>query len=654
MLKYEFSRKTKNIFRIIAIILILFVAVYLSGLITQVIMLLFNGAKTSITFNPISCITYAFDFKHSMYAWIGEGILLLLLFAYSVSMSDKRGVLGDSEKDRSQNFEYAGKDNYGSARQMSEKDIRLKCKVVSVNKYNDTKGDIILGYLNNKEREYVLFPENSIQKGISYNRNIAVCGGPGSRKTRTFVVNYIFQAIQRGESIIVSDTKGEIYGFTKRYAEKKGYVVKILNLVEQGCSDGWDVLAEVKNNPEMATQLASVIIQNTGGEKGDQFWNDAEQNCLKAVTLLKSVGTADISNTSGKQSTMGDVYKFIATTSLNDMDATFQFIDDNLPRHPALVPFKQFRNAGDDVCKKILHGLGNRLQLFQDEQLCNVLGTKDIDFELAGKKKVIYYLRFSDQQSTYQFITSLFFSFMFIKLVALADRQTSRELPVPVNLLLDEFCNLGTIPDFTYKISTVRSRRINIAIIFQNIPQLQNRYPEGAWEEIISDCDTFIFLGCGNESTTPNFVSELTGEATINVGSNSLLVGENQLRATSSTGRRMVMTPNQVKTLSPDTLLVFIKDMQVMRLIKMDFSKHPAYNDIEIENVSEHRGSVEKVDIDYSSYIIDSVRQNDYMESYNQRNSSDEDDDESRHSYEPKPQGNKKSGRKKVNKPTIL
>lgn len=105
------------------------------------------------------------------------------------------------------------------------------------------------------------------------------------------------------------------------------------------------------------------------------------------------------------------------------MKRVFNLLDQNCPMHPALTPFKQFVNAGEDFCKKILHGLANRLQLFQDQQLCNVLGTKDIDFELAGKEKVIYYLRFSDQSSTYQFVTSLFFSFMFIKLVGLADRE---------------------------------------------------------------------------------------------------------------------------------------------------------------------------------------------------------------------------------------
>ena len=301
---------------------------------------------------------------------------------------------------------------------------------------------------------------------------------------------------------------------------------------------------------------------------------------------------------------MGDVYKFIATKPLEEMKRVFNLLDQNCPMHPALTPFKQFVNAGEDLCKKILHGLANRLQLFQDQQLCNVLGTKDIDFELAGKEKVIYYLRFSDQSSTYQFVTSLFFSFMFIKLVGLADRERSRTLRVPVNLLLDEFCNLGMIPDFTYKISTVHSRKINIAIIFQNIPQIMNRYPDGAWEEIISDCDTFIFLGCGNETTTPQFVSDLTGDATINVSSNSLMVGTAQLRSTSSTGKRMVMTPNQVKTLSPDTQLVFIKDMQVMQLIKMDFSKHPAYELLEEASVTDHRGSVDKVDTDYSNFRL--------------------------------------------------
>ena len=270
-----------------------------------------------------------------------------------------------------------------------------------------TNGDVVFGLLNEKKKKIVSMPDRDWSKGTDYNRNIAVCDPPGTGTTRAFVMNNIISKLSAGESLYVVDTKGEIYAKTCSFAKAQGYEVKILNLIETGCSDGWDVLGEVENDPEMAMELAATVIRNTGGAKTDPFWNDAEMNILKAVILLKSVGEADISNRTGKKQTFGDVYRYVATRKLSykeggaeSMEADFRFLREYMPNHPAVTPFLQFQNAGDDVCKKILHGLANRLQLFQNEQLSKVLGTKDIDLIKSGSSKCIYYLRFSDQTSS--------------------------------------------------------------------------------------------------------------------------------------------------------------------------------------------------------------------------------------------------------------
>lgn len=627
MLKYEFSRKTKNTFRLIIIILLLAFAVFISGLATQLIMKLFLKQQITPSFNPITCFKYAFMFEYSKIAWIGEGFIAVLLFAYAFSMSDKRGKLDSKmQKDENLNFEYSGKENYGSAKQMTDNDIRNNFRVVPANKsgIEKTDGAVIFGFLNDKKHEIVSMPVSDYRKGTDYNRNIAVCGPPGSNKTRGFIMNYIIQRIRRGESCVVVDTKGEIYSKTYNYAKKNDYEIKILNLIELEHSDGWDILGEVKNNPEMATELAATIIRNTGGAKSDPFWNDAEMNVLKAVILLKSVGQADISNIMGTKQTMGDVYKYIATRKISikeggteSMEADFTFLREYIPNHPAITPFLQFQNAGDDVCKKILHGLANRLQLFQNEQLCKVLGTKDIDLEAAGNRKVIYYLRFSDQTSTYSFITALFFSFLFVKLVGYADSLPERKLPIPVNLVLDEFCNIGAIPDFEIKMATVRSRMINVVIVYQNNMLFETTYPDGLWEAILATCDTFVVLGVGNELTTAKYVSEMTGEATTSVGSSSMMVGEGQLRTTASTGKRYVKTPDEIRRLSKRKALVFLRACQVMEVVKMDYTENPEYflNKELFDNevsVSDHKTIVEKVDVHYEDYTIDSLTRDTY------------------------------------------
>ena len=123
-----------------------------------------------------------------------------------------------------------------------------------------------------------------------------------------------------------------------------------------------------------------------------------------------------------------------------------------------------------------------------------------------------------NQDSTYDMLATLFTSFLSIKLVRLADRTEERVLPVPISFILDEFPNIGVVPDFKKKLATARSRRIGMSILFQNIPQLQNRYPDNQWEEILGGCDFSIFLGC-NDMTTATYYSDRTGEITVSVAS---------------------------------------------------------------------------------------------------------------------------------------
>ena len=621
------KKRNKRILHIVSIALIVLAIIYLNGLLTQLIMKFFLRVRLSLRYDPITCFKFAFWFKYSMYAWIAMGVLALLLAGYMFTMSDRRGKLDSGiTKDDAQNFEYSGKDNYGSAHMMEEKEVRKNYRVVksNVQGISETNGAVLFGFLNDKKKEIVSMPESDWRKGTDFNRNIAVCGPPGSNKTRGFVMNYVIQKLLAGESIIVVDTKGELYAKTYPFAKSLGYKGKILNLIEQDCSDGWDILGEVKNDPDMSTELASTVIRNTGGSKSDPFWNDAELNLLKAVILLKSVGQADISNVLGKKQTMGDVYKYIATRPVTvksgggeSMEADFAFLREYIPNHPAITPFLQFMNAGEDICKKIVHGLANRLQLFQNAQLCNVLGTKDIDLEEAGKQRCIYYLRFSDQTSTYAFITALFFSFLSVKLVQFADSCPERKLPVPVNLVLDEFCNIGAIPDFEIKMATFRSRMINVVLIYQNNMLFETTYPNGLWEAILATCDTLVVLGVGNELTTSKYVSEMTGEATTSVSSASLTSDTGQLRTTSSSGKRFVRMPNEIRCLKSRHALVFVRSYQVMETVKMDYTENPIYlenKEIFDKEVSviDHHTIVEKVDINYEDFVINEIVRDNY------------------------------------------
>lgn len=172
------------------------------------------------------------------------------------------------------------------------------------------------------------------------------------------------------------------------------------------------------------------------------------------------------------------------------------------------MSYNIYAQATDAVKQSVVTGLATRLQLFQTKKVRRITDRNDIDLRLPGQKKCAYFCITSDMDGTFDFIASLFFSFLFIKLIRLADSNENGKLDVETYFLLDEFPNIGKIPDFEKKLSTMRSRGVNTSIIFQSIAQLKNRYPNDIYQEILGNCDTKICLGC-SEMLTSEYVSKL-------------------------------------------------------------------------------------------------------------------------------------------------
>lgn len=152
----------------------------------------------------------------------------------------------------------------------------------------------------------------------------------------------------------------------------------------------------------------------------------------------------------------------------------------------------------------------------------------------------------------------------------------------------------GVIPDFKKKLATARSRGIGMSILFQNIPQLQNRYPDGQWEEIIGGCDFSIFLGC-NDMTTASYYSDRSGEITVSVS--SIRKNYYTIRATnyvpeytesSSVGKRMLLLPDEILRYPLDLGLLIIRGQKVLRFRKMDYTEHADAKFLKPEKVEAH------------------------------------------------------------------
>ena len=519
-----------------------------------------------------TCLASVFHPPYGVY-----GVLICIgLLAILLLMVMRMGYSDTGEYDTDRNFIYSAKGTYGTSGWMSRKEMAGVLDLVpDLRKH---KG-VVLGMLDNKA---VCIPENP-----HINGNLAVYGSSGSMKTRSFCMNRILQAAVRGESMIISDPKSELYEKSSEYLRDQGYCVKVFNLVNPENSDSWNCLSEVEGQELMAQLFVDVIIKNTiNNGKGDHFWDSCEMNLLKALVLYVDQSYAE------QNRNIGEVYRLLTLSGESDLDSLFENLP---PTHPAKAPYSLYKQASDTVRSGVIIGLGSRLQVFQSELIKKITTRDEIDLELPGQERCAYFLVTSDQDSTFDFLASLFLSFCFIKLVRYADKNCEGgKLPVPVHVLGEELTACGTIPDLSRRLSVIRSRNISMSCVFQNLAGLQNRYPLNLWQEILGNCDAQLFLGCTDELTA-EFISSRTGLASVSVSSKSKQLGTWRIsnytpeyRETSGVGKRPVLTPDEVLRLPIKQALVIIRGQKVLKVDKMDYSKHPEASKLRSCKASAH------------------------------------------------------------------
>lgn len=560
----------------VALLALLYGAGYLSQLLSNYDIWQAEGGVygTSPDFpdaNFFSCLAAAFHFPYGLYGLgICVGLLALLVFLVMRMGYSDTGVY-DSQR----NLTYSSKGTYGTAGFMSRREMKEVLDLVpNISKHRGT----ILGELDG---QVICIPEKT-----RFNGNMAVYGASGSKKTRAFCVNMILQCAARKSSLVICDPKSELYEKTSEYLRSQGYTVRVFNLVTPAASDSWNCLSEIEGQELMAQLFCDVIIKNTGSERGDHFWDNAELNLLKALVLYVERGYPP------EKRNIGEVYQLLSMSSEKELNAIF----DVLPvSHPAKAPYSIFKQSSENVRGGVIIGLGSRLQVFQSRDIRNITGYDEIDLELPGKQPCAYYCITSDQDSTFDFLSSLFLSFIFIKLVRYADEHCPNgELPVPVHVLGEELCACGVIPDLSRKISVIRSRRISMSCVFQNLAGLQNRYPYNQWQEILGNCDVQLFLGC-TDALTADFISQRTGEASINVTSKAKQLSSWRIsnytpeyRETSGVGRRRLMTMDEVLRMDVDKALVIIRGKNVLEVDKYDYSKHPEAKKLQPSKAAAH------------------------------------------------------------------
>ena len=559
--------------------------VYLGGMLSQLLTnyslwLASDGMSGQTTMKPVSwnpaiCFPLAFTVNGI------KGMLGLLLIGGGIFAYVKLHDRFDSKEHDPRGFSKSKSGIYGTASWMTEKEMREMLEISTIEKAEGT----ILGEYKGKA---VCMPVDT-----RLNRHIAIFGASGTMKSRAIIRNALFQALKRDESVVVTDPKGELYADTAEMYRKAGYEVKVFNLVTPEHGDSWNCMSDLHGDTLMAQVLTNVIIGNTSSGKGDHFWDNGEGNLLKALILLVDQDP----HRSSDEKHLTAVYQMLTQHSERQLTTIFE----KLPLdHPARAPYNLFAQSSDTVKSGIILGLGTRLQVLQNQAVQRITSRSDIDLSEPGTRKCAYFIILSDQDATMAFLSSLFFSFLFIRLTRFADSRPDGRCDVPVNLILDEFNNVGRIggaedgSDFARSLSVIRSRDIRVMLAVQSLGQLQNRYGNNLWAEIIGNCDIQLMLGC-TDDVTADYFSERSGDMSVMVNSTmtvrqTIAVAQviPQYRHTEGQGKRRLLTSDEVLRLPNTEMLVVIRGCNVLKLEKLDYTKHWMAKLIDRHNIAEY------------------------------------------------------------------
>lgn len=480
------------------------------------------------------------------------------------------GVFLHIKRKNKKNFR--DKEEYGSARWGTQKDIEP---------YIDTensKNNIIL-----TQTESLTMNGRPPNPKYARNKNIIVVGGSGSGKTRFFVKPNL---MQMHSSYVVTDPKGTLVLECGKMLQKAGYRIKIINTINMDKSMHYNPFAYIHSEEDILN-LANTIITNTKGDgdkSGEDFW-------VKAERLLYCAFIAVIYyEFPQEERNFGTLLWLINQCETREDDETFKNRVDIMfeqleakkgEDHFAVRQYKKYKLAAGKTAKSILISCGARLAPFDIDKVRKMMAYDEMELDTLGdaNQKTALFVIVSDTSSTYNFIVAMMYTQLFNLLCTVADDKYGGRLPTHVRCLLDEFANIGQIPNFDKLIATIRSREISASIILQSKSQLKAIYKDNA-DTIIGNCDTELFLG-GKEKSTLKELSEILGKQTIDLFTTSLTYGQSQSSGTNynRTGREL-MSQDEIAVMDGGKCIMQIRGTRAFFSDKYDITKHDRYKEL--------------------------------------------------------------------------
>lgn len=409
------------------------------------------------------------------------------------------------------------------------------------------------------------------------NLNVLVVGGSGAGKTRFYAKPNLMQC---NTSFIVADPKGEMLRSIAPLLIENGYDIKVFNLIEPENSDGYNPFVYIRKDEDVI-KLISNLIQNTtpkNTSQNDQFWEKSEialdsalmlyllheappeeQTFEMLMFLIENAATVEDEDESGYQS---------------PVDILFQGLEDEKPEHIAVRQYKIFKQASGKTAKSILISAAVRLAAFNLPEIAKMTSYDNLDIGTLGERKRAIFCVIPDNDNSFNYLVGMLYTQAFQALYFNADNNHGGELPIPVHIVMDEFANVALPDNFERILATMRSRRISVSIIIQNMAQLKALFKD-SWENITGNCDTLLYLG-GNEQSTHEYISKMLGKETIDTRTRGITKGQHGSSNTNyQNAGRELLTLDEVRLLDNSNALIFIRGERPLIDKKFDILSHP-------------------------------------------------------------------------------
>ena len=440
--------------------------------------------------------------------------------------------------------------------------------------------------------------------------NILVVGGSGAGKSRGFALPNIMQCCC---SMVITDPKAELLRKTGGLLEKKGYEVRVFDLINPDTSFCYNPFEYVHDDKDVL-RLISNLIQNTtpkGSQSSDPFWEKSETALLQALMLYL------LHEAPPEEQNFAMIMEMLGSAQVKEEDEDYEspldILFDRLEmRDPDSIAVKQYhiyKQAAGKTAKSILISVGVRLAAFNLPQIAKLTNTDELDLSSMGEKKVALFCCIPDADTSLNYLVGMIYSQLFQTLYYMADRVHGGALPVPVNCIMDEFPNVSLPNEFEKILATCRSRSIYCSIIIQNMSQLKALFKD-SWESLVGNCDEFLYLG-GNEKETHKYVSELLGKETIDTNTYGQTKGKSGSYSTNfqQSGRELLQ-PDEVRMLDNQNALLFIRGERPILDAKYDLMKHP--NIRYTEDGGAGPFNYAKAPLAHDDFTFDETRYDDY------------------------------------------